>query len=462
VRLLEPPPTASFFLPTSPPPERRTTPGLQVGEAIGPEGSVAAERVVSANRIDIKSRDAPWVEFRYRLNLESAARASHPLAPVVDGSTRLLYMPSILAVPSAQLVRGLRDIPVELHLPSTWRATTTWRSLGTQPSGAEPSRNVHGYLADDFRELRDAYLAAGPDLTSITRHSGRHRVEITFGPEFTSGQSAVADAIVPLLAFYRRQFGHLGPVSAFVQARSPNGSKAIHGQGRRGGFVVSMPPGPPDRSALLLLAHEAFHLWNGHRIVPSPAAEPQTRWFKEGVTHYIALKALYALGIYQRRDVLDEIARAAYLYRRNPAARRGAEADAADRQRLPYDRGLLLGLGLDAALTEASRGEIGIEHWFRRLLRQRHGGPDRLVDTDSLKAAFSEVAPQACGRCRTLWNRHIGEEAPLDLEAIFAHGGLHLLEGSSLEQTRLLPVDKAALPFDAYFPFARSDQRENP
>ena len=70
------------------------------------------------------------------------------------------------------------------------------------------------------------------------------------------------------------------------------------------------------------------------------------------------------------------------------------------------------------ALTEASRGEIGIEHWFRRLLKRRHGGPDRLVDTDSLQAAFSEVAPRACGRCRTLWNSHIDEEAPLDLDAV--------------------------------------------
>lgn len=457
VRLVEPPTTASFFLPTSPPPQRQTTPGLQVDEALGPDGPVDTERVISAHRIDIDARGLQWVEFRYRLDLNSASRAKHPLAPVLEGSTRLLYMPSVLAVPSARIARGLTDIPVELHLPSSWSATTTWDSVGSEPSAHDSRRQVHGFLARDFRELRDAYLAAGPELTTVTRHSRRHRIEITFGPGFDRGREAIADAIGPLLGFYRRQFGHLGPVSAFVQARRPDGSNDIHGQGRRGGFVVSMPPGPPGKQSLLLLAHEAFHLWNGHRIVPSPAAEPETRWFKEGVTHYIALKTLYTLGVFERRDVLDEIARAAYLYDHNPAARSRPGIDPVDRRRLPYDRGLLIGLAMDAALTESSRGEVGIEHWFRRLLRQENGGPDRLVDTKSLKSAFFEVTPQRCQRCRTLWSRYVQRESPLDLDDIFAHGGLHLLDGGSVDQMRLLPLQGASLPFRAYFPFARSE-----
>ena len=46
-----------------------------------------------------------------------------------------------------------------------------------------------------------------------------------------------------------------------------------------------------------------------------PEDEVHTTWFKEGLTHYIALKTTHRLGFLPERELLDEFAQTAARYR---------------------------------------------------------------------------------------------------------------------------------------------------
>ena len=131
----------------------------------------------------------------------------------------------------------------------------------------------------------------------------------------------------------------------------------------------------------LLIAHEALHIWNGHRLIPNDSAEESTRWFKEGVTHYLALKSLGA----DESFVLEELARSASNYERNPLSR-GASGQAVDEARFPYDFGVLVALTFDALLTDGAQ-DAGLECWLKPLVDEHHR-----YDEHTLLAADAHAA----------------------------------------------------------------------
>ena len=452
LRINAPPTSASFFLPGPWAGQDDFDDRIVVESTRGPAGALPMHLVREAGRIDVQAGDVAWLELTYRVRPPRAGEPDSRFHPRRTAGELFAYAPTIFVLPSEGLARQVRDIPVEVHTPRGWNVSATWPLHAATRLSARGDRQITGYLAENVRTLRDAFVLAGEDLPSRQLALDPGTLTVVQSPTMRFGIDELAS---PSARIVRRFMARYGIYDNVVAAILPNDASAegseLQGMGRRGGFVVQVPRhqqmGP---ELLLLMAHEALHMWNGHELVPAPEAEAETRWFKEGLTHYLALKALAQEGLVDRRTVLRELAAAARHYSQNPLARREAANDL-DRARFPYDRGLLIALSLDVALSEASQGRVPLERWLEQLLKPHLRDTARAYDTALLERAFREICddlgPLPIARFETL----VRDGHPIDPRALFTELNLHWLSPSSGGPARLLPIDGETAAFDLLF-----------
>lgn len=445
LRLLKPAPTSSFFLPN---PERHHTAAaraLTFEGASGPEGPVPHDQLPEEGRIDVETGSLDWVELHYRVDLEAFPDDAPRPAPDVTGETVLGYLPALLVVPSRRIVERIREIPVELHVPRSWDLRATWPKEERSSSERDGGRDVHGFVVSDIRALRDAYFVTGPDLS--TRRTDDRSIVAAFEPGLEIPESPFVELVERVVGVYRERFGSIGPVLVYARAARDGPSAGLRGTAKRNGFVVHIPERRPLRAdAAILVAHEAFHLWNGHRAIPAPDAEPGVRWFEEGVTHYMAVKTLYEIGRIDFADVRRQLAESAFYYRHNPASGRG-RASRLDVDRLPYDRGLLLGLALDGGLHRCTSDGASLARWIRRLLDEE----PTYYDAETLHSTYVETAGANCEPGDRIWDEWVSNEGALEPPRLLDAVGLHYIEASTVDETRVLPLDGDERLYESLF-----------
>ncbi|WP_158542345.1 hypothetical protein [Lujinxingia litoralis] len=452
LRLNAPPSEATFFLPG--PWAGQTTFDAQVtlDEARGPAGSLPMHLDREVGRVDVQCGDVAWMELSYRVRTAPPDRSASRFHPTRGHTQVFAYAPTIFVLPSEGLARQVRDIPVEVRAPQGWQVGATWHQhSATLPSAHQPG-SITGFIAEDVRTLRDAFILAGSELTSASRALPNGDLKVLQSPTLRFDVGSVADDTRSLLSAYIQRFGvYQSAVAAVLESVDSEHSGTLQGMGRRGGFVVQVPRHQrPGAELLLLIAHEALHMWNGHELVPAPSADIETRWFKEGLTHYLALKTLARQGLIDQRDALRELASAAQHYTQNPLAH-GAPADALDQERFPYDRGVLIALRLDLALHLASRGEIELEDWLVQLLKPHLRAPARSYDTALLERAFREISIDLSPAPTSEFRRLVRDQAQLQPRRLFSELGLHWLDPTATRPARLLPIDGEPSHFRALF-----------
>ncbi|MBA2665097.1 MAG: hypothetical protein H0U74_22615 [Bradymonadaceae bacterium] len=439
MRLLQPAARTSFFLPGPWAGQNDFAEDISISGASGPMGALPLTIQRSLGRIDVETPGVAWVELHYTVKLHDKDAERLRYRSRLRDEVFFAYGPTFLILPSDGISRLLRDIPVEVRVPADWEVVTTWRSAHVGPSKQVPSTNVHGFIVDDVRSLRDAFVAAGRQIEAHHLAIGTERMTIAFEPGFTQ-RSALVEAIAAIVAAYSARYGSQGEVSAFIGATDRMGPDAMRGMGRRGGFVLELPLDVAlDDQTLLLIAHEAFHMWNGHELVPEPVHERQTRWFKEGLTHYVALQTLRELGLIEEHTVRAGLAQAAQFYNRNPAIR-GVSTAGIDQVRLPYDQGMLLALKLDVAIRAASGSRLSLKHWLMDLLLKARHAPGH-YDQDALKRSLLGLVGPSGSSLGGIWDRHINRQVPINVAELFESIGLHWIEGSDSSLPRLLPFE---------------------
>src|SRR5699024_5809502 len=132
---------------------------------------------------------------------------------------------------------------------------------------------------------------AGDDWTEIIESTEFGTITLTLTDEFTLDEDQLQDIATQIIERYLGYFGLYQELQAVVLPVEYSDYTSLRGMGRHGGFVLEITPDQEvDDEFLILFAHEALHSWNGHQLVPDPEADSDTTWFKEGLTHYIALK----------------------------------------------------------------------------------------------------------------------------------------------------------------------------
>jgi predicted metalloprotease with PDZ domain len=158
-----------------------------------------------------------------------------------------------------------------------------------------------------------------------------------------------------------------------------------------------------------LITHEYFHAWNVKNIRPAvlgpfdytKEVRTDNLWFAEGVTDYYAKLDAYQSGLenvsYLFGEFTREIAtlhlqrdRTKYtLAQASHGAWEGGSEGLGDLSY--YDKGLLVGLVLDAEIRGATAGQKSLDD-VMRLLYQRHHLPLPGYAEDEIRSTVSEVA----------------------------------------------------------------------
>jgi predicted metalloprotease with PDZ domain len=435
-RLLRPASRTSFFLPGPWAGRDDYADNIRILGAWGEGGSRALTLERAQGRLDVEAQQGdPWIELRYEVKLHQRTSVQQRFTPQRLGQGFFAYAPTFLILPSERIAQTLRDIPVEVRTTLASAPVSTWPLLQSAPSKVDASVRVHGFMAQDIHHLRDAYLTLSDELVEQPGAGAR----VIFERSYLGPKAPLADAIRLVLTRYQERYGALGALTVVV--RSPVGERHRWGTGRRGGFVLELDQRAAlDHDTLLLVAHESFHMWNGHLLIPTAAEEEQTRWFKEGLTHYIALRTLGELGLSGERALLNEVATAARRYMTHPMTLQGVEAGTPEQRALyPYDRGLLLAMSLDDALRRPNQQACSLDTWFDRTLalsRQRGG----YYDSGLLKQALDEL-PCDTTLARARWQQHVIEGRALALGSLFTDVGLHWLDAEGSRPAKLIPLD---------------------
>ncbi len=449
LRLLNPSPRTSFFLPGPWAGHNDFAEDITLAGARGPDGPLPITIDRNQGRIDVDTHNASWVEVDYSVQLHTQS-AHQPGEQIrYRGQLReevlLAYAPTFLILPSDAISRTLRDIAIELRVPTHWEVITTWPLVHLGPSGIDPRIQIHGFIVDDVRSLRDAFIAAGPTIDAHHHQIDAHKITIAFEPGFGPVRQEIVTAIHTIVHAYMNRYGARSDVTVFVTTAPEQTHEALRGMGRRAGFVLELPAAQTtpriDEQTLILIAHEALHMWNGHELVPDPTHEPQTRWFKEGLTHYIALQTLRRLGLIEEKTLLDELAKSAALYTRNPARQAQNPPSRFDTARFPYDQGMMLALAIDTILHESTPPHFTLDDWLIDLLENARNAAFYQYTEDDLKRTLLAGAGPAAGRLNTLWNRSLHQQIPIPVAELFQSIGLHWLDADPRLSPRLLPLE---------------------
>jgi predicted metalloprotease with PDZ domain len=437
-RLLKPAARTSFFLPGAWAGRDDYADHIRIVGAWGEGGSRALTLEREQGRLDVEAEAGDgWIELRYEVRLYARTSAAQRFLPQRLGDGFFVYAPTMLILPSERVAQTLRDIPVEVRASSSGLAVSTWPLVREAASVQDATQRVYGFVASDIHHLRDAYLA----VTDAVVEQPGAGARVVFERGYRGDRAKLADTIRRVLALYQARYGALGEQVVTALVRSPGERGLTWGTGRRGGFVLELDAeARVGHETALLVTHEAFHMWNGHLLIPRSEEEAQTRWFKEGLTHYIALGALGELGLSSEREVLGELAQAARRYKHSPMTRLGEGAGTPEQRALyPYDRGLLLALALDEALRRGSLDTCTLDTWFAQVLarsRQRGG----YYDAALLGQALREL-PCDTGAAQRVWQAHVVGSEALELDGLFGELGLHWLDAEGGRPAKLIPLD---------------------
>ncbi len=239
----------------------------------------------------------------------------------------------------------------------------------------------------DLWELSRSLIVAGDYRTSSLMVDGGEVQILIHGRDWQFADRDFVDAV-------RRIFESQVELMGFYPAIKQMVVLVEGAPHSKGGTVVANaialypdPAAPLDDSThetLRIVAHEHFHTWNGSFLRPeSGRGEGWYKWFQEGVTEYQAWSTLYGLGIVSTEGMIGVINRFLREYYSNPVAFTATSADLEARywsdasyNRLPYAKGFLLGLLIDAGIRLQSGGASGIGDWLAGVFRADEGSYD--------------------------------------------------------------------------------------
>jgi len=422
LRLLAPPESSTLFFPTAERQSGQHNPlhEIELETVSSPDGPLDHTFSERAGKLSVQSDDVEWLEVAYTLP------RPEPVNDVrwIDPATSLL-------VPSRNISAPIHDIPVELHIPRAWRSASTWTLHKNETSTSNPKRRVIGYLADDLSAVRDAFLTAGPDLRRF--QSGRDASAVTTAVDSslaTDPARTLHNRVTKLTDIFRQTFGRIGPLTAFLRTGVPFDGNHV-GSGRRGGFVLEVPPSEPTGPrATTLLAHETLHTWIGHHLIPEN--DQNLDWFIEGMTDYLAITLAVRHGMLSVDQGRRQLAESLGSYHARATASDSTTSTTATRDRAPYDRGVVMGLAVDTTLADArestDNGETAWTAVVQRLLNNLDIADGQKLTRSDVKSALMHIADTRGDRdaVESLWSALKRNDWSLPVSRIATRAGMTL------------------------------------
>jgi predicted metalloprotease with PDZ domain len=282
-----------------------------------------------------------------------------------------------------------------------------WRIAVQLPKAAGADVAPTAYAAANYEALVDAPVEIGRFEEVQFRAGGRPIRAVVHGDSVD--RSGLVSTLTAIVEYQTRLMGD-APFDEYL---------FIYHVGRRfggGGMEHRNSTAIAADSAAALLnvsAHEFFHLWNVKRIRPQ-SLEPVDRtremwtralWFAEGVTSTYAAYTLVRTGLWSKADFLADLGEQITMLLSRPAQRwQSAEESSLatwlDKYPLYnrsefsisyYNKGQLLGLGLDLVIRDATDNRASLDDVLRRLNQEYAQRGRFYADSQGIQAVAEEV-----------------------------------------------------------------------
>jgi predicted metalloprotease with PDZ domain len=281
----------------------------------------------------------------------------------------------------------------------------------------------------DVETLSDSVLVGGRDLELVTFQAagGQVRVAVLGGWRFSADALAdrygrMVEASADFWGEGRRPF-----FLALTPLAGPPGAGAQSGLGLGDGLAIWLSSDSALDEASHVLVHEQQHAWMPDRLggLSVGGSEALDFWFSEGFTDFYTLRILLRAGLSTPEAHLEALNRALRIQAEAPPGLRNADVARAffnDRRiaGLPYQRGLLLALAIDARLRRASGGLRDLDDAILAMRSGQGAAPARLI------RAYGEIGGEDL---RPLLHQAIDEGRPIRLDpGLFGDCALVTLE----------------------------------
>jgi predicted metalloprotease with PDZ domain len=298
-----------------------------------------------------------------------------------------------------------------IGLPERWQVATSLESL--RP-GVASARGI--FVARNYDRLVDAPIELGTfHETSFDANGATFHIAVDADPADYS-MSAIEDMVRKVVTAEMewmddKPFGQYLFIYHFPHGLGAGGmehaySTAIEANADR---IKEDPVGLAATTA-----HEFFHLWNVKRIRPATLEpidyvhENYTRalWFSEGVTSTVADYALLRAGVSDERRFLNDLSHEIATLQKRPAHRTQTVEDSSldtwfdkyPQYRLPersisyYNKGEILGVLLDLAIRDHSKGTKSLRDLLRWMNKTYAYGSRYFNDTDGVREGADAVS----------------------------------------------------------------------
>lgn len=331
---------------------------------------------------------------------------------------------------------GHTALAVPEHLAGTKKRSIRlkWKGFASRGWTVASSFSVDQKQTEVTETLEDfvhSVFVAAPNLELVSRRAvGGHIYLAMVGDHWGFDARQLATLATRIIRTERKFFGGHHPpfylVSLIPVGQHRPGSASIGGTGLTHSFALFMTPevSLEDEEGLrirYLLAHEHLHHYIGGIIQP---AEPEelVYWFTEGFTDFYTRRVLLRSGLSSldeyTRD-LNEKLRGLYLspvgHEPNVRIQQGFW-ESPDLHKLPYQRGDLVALVLDARIRAHSKNEKSLDDAIRALLN-RSARTHESVSTEQLITLFAEYLPEGGNQELTRWITQ-GELPPVRLKTL--------------------------------------------
>ncbi|MBR9813372.1 M61 family metallopeptidase [bacterium] len=329
-----------------------------------------------------------------------------------------------------------------------WKLATTMPSAGAQPWG------FGKFVAPDYDTLIDHPLEMGDfAIAEFDVQGTPHAFVLTEAADHDSAR--LCDDTARVCAEHAALFGELPPQRYLFLTQ-------VVGQGygglehkdcsalvvQRGGLPAPGMDAPDEAytTALGLISHEYFHLWNVKRIQPEAVAQSdltaaaafEDLWAYEGVTSYYDDLALARSGVIDDAAYLDLLAKQLTRLQRN-AGRHGQslaqssftawtkfyqqDANAANAIVSYYNKGAVVACALDLTLRLQSDGATSLDDVMRALWA-KHGSTGVPVPDNTIEAFAANLPGVDLG---DFFDRYVRGTDDVPLDQLLASFGVRAI-----------------------------------
>ncbi|PSK83642.1 putative metalloprotease with PDZ domain [Prolixibacter denitrificans] len=281
------------------------------------------------------------------------------------------------------------DIEVLFKKPDDWEISTPWESV-------DPENTT--YMVANQTQLLESFIVAG---TQQEVKIARDEFNLNFvlgGDTIAKNKEHYVDAANKILDYYINLMGGLPKNSSGGKLSNVlvviNQSKEMDGEVIGDNISLFLNPEAAPQEQIIswfLFAHEFFHLWNGKSI---RFKDTRTDWFKEGITNYYTLKALYNAKLVNEeaiKGVLNQLFYKRYI--NDKGLGKIAPADAAsgfDKDNhwgLVYGGGLFAGICIDMQIRHNTENAHSLDNLMQFFYKETAGTDTLIGNQDILNQA---------------------------------------------------------------------------